>query len=368
MLHDVKRNPDEYTAQELRIEEGLYRVETIDYERIYTFPNEILPSVYPTGLESLAINIQGIHSNWLIQNSTMLQSLQSLDLAGNQLNSTKLVTLTKILQTNLQLQKLNLIDNPLNASSFNTMVDFIKSKTLFEVGLTVERRGIDLSLLTGAIAESSTLTSITLTGKKLFEHEGFAEQICRVMNTNSNLTELKLFNHRMPREIDPGIRAENATLMLSTLKENTNLRRVEIAGFNLTPWQVPVLVDLITLNATLTHLRIPRNAISAEAHEAICSALRDNSTLQEFRTYDQGFDVDNIALEKINFARSYIERNLWNIRLRESLQNKCWKVIHHYPLDCSMIPPSVVTLMGSLTGLSLSYLPQVESAKRQRRF
>ena len=237
-------------------------------------------------------------------------TLQCLKLSNNKIFTGKtrcnenLMMITKAIQMNTKIQKLEMLDNYINYISNDAMAiisdTLMISESLKEVNLrrnSITQRGA--KSLSEAIQVTKILQLLDLSCNKISDDGAAA--ISDSLKVNVSLQKLNLASNNITHEgakpISEAIRMtatlqkldlscnrisdDGAAAISDSLKINVSLQELDLASNNITHEGAKNISEAIRMTATLQKLDLGHNEISDDGAAAISDSLKINVSLQE---------------------------------------------------------------------------------------
>ena len=236
----------------------------------------------------------------VIKNNVQLEELR---LFNNKLQSSCTVIL-QALKRNSNLKKLNLSDNNMTGKVVYDLADVIANNTSLE---WLYLGGNNLQSSAGVILQAlkgvSNVKVLDLNDNNMSEE--VASDLADVIKNNVQLEELHLFNNKLQ---------SSCTVILQALKRNSNLKKLNLKGNNMTGKVVYDLADVITNNTSLEALLLDGNNLQSCVDVIFHSLKRssnlkildlDNNSLSEEATNDLADVIrSNTGLEQLSLSNN----------------------------------------------------------------
>ena len=200
-----------------------------------------------------------------IKNNT---SLEKLYLSQNDLRSSATVIL-QALKENSQLKRLHLNNNNMTGKVAEDLANVVKNNcNLEQLCLENNNIGPSATVILQALKENSQLKVLNLGGNNMTGQ--VAEDLANVIKNNSGLEELHLYENDLK---------SSATVILQALKENSQLKVLNLGGNNMTGQVAEDLANVIKNNSGLEELHLYENDLKSSA-TVILQALKENYQLK----------------------------------------------------------------------------------------
>ena len=224
----------------------------------------------------------------VIKNNSGLQELHLFD---NDLNSSVSVIL-QALKENSQLKVLNLNSNNMTGQVAEDLANFIKNNSYLEqLCLQNYNLGPSATVILQALKENSQLKVLNLNSNNMTGQ--VAEDLANVIKNNAGLEELYL------REDDL---KSSATVILQALKENSQLKVLNLGSNNMTGQVAEDLANVIKNNTGLETLNLYKNDLRSSA-VVILQALKENCELKKLNMLNN-FLTEITASQFISIIKS----------------------------------------------------------------
>ena len=229
--------------------------------------------------------------------------LEGLHLYNNDLRSSATVIL-QALKENSQLKVLNLNGNNMTGQVAEELANVIKNNSgLEELYLYNNDLRSSATVILQALKENSQLKALNLGGNNMTGQ--VAEELANVIKNNSGLEELYLYNNDL---------RSSATVILQALKENSQLKALNLNGNNMTGQVAEDLANVIKNNSGLEELYLFNNDLRSSA-TVILQALKENSQLKVLDLNDNNMtgqvaeDLANVIKNNSGLEELYLFNN-----------------------------------------------------------
>ena len=194
--------------------------------------------------------------------------LEQLGLENNSLGPSATVIL-QALKENSQLKVLDLDGNNMTGQVSEDLANVIKTNSgLVKLYLSNNDLRSSATVILQALKENSQLKVLYLHGNNMTGQ--VAEDLAKVIKNNLYLEQLGLENNSL---------GPSATVILQALKENSQLKVLDLDGNNMTGQVSEDLANVIKTNSGLAKLHLSNNDLRSSA-TVILQALKENSQLK----------------------------------------------------------------------------------------
>lgn len=219
---------------------------------------------------------------------TSYNSLRTLNLKGNFIDSQSAETLGQMLKSNGSLRELHVCHNRFDSESIKCFANGLKSNQSLKI-LSMLENGLDdvaVTDIVNAVAHNNSLEFLCLD----FNDFGYLgiQTTASMLKTNKCLKELHLFGNR--------IDSSGAELLADALCNNSTLRTLIISYNQIGDQGATALAKALTVNTTLTKLWCPSNHIGNEGLQAFGKYLPKMKGLEELHVDDL---FDDFAAEDL---------------------------------------------------------------------
>ena len=224
-------------------------------------------------------------------------SLEELYLSQNDLRSSATVIL-QALKENSQLNVLTLNGNNMTGQVAEDLANVIINNSYLEqLGLENNNLGPSATVILQALKENSQFKVLNLNSNSMTGQ--VAEDLANVIKNNSNLEELYLSQNDLRL---------SATVILQALKENSQLKVLNLNSNNMTGQVAEDLVNVIKNNPSLEELYLLQNDLRSSA-TVILQALKENSQLKVLNLNSNNM-TGQVAEDLANVIKnnSYLEK------------------------------------------------------------
>ena len=260
--------------------------------------------------------------NFLKNNS----NLQKLGLENNNLGLSATVIL-QALKENSQLKALNLNSNNMTGQVAEDLANVIKNNSgLEELYLSNNNLGPSATVILQALKEKRKIKILYLHNNKITGQ--VAEDLAHFIKNNFNLQELGLENNNLE---------SSATVILQALKENSQLKVLNLNSNSMTGQVTEDLANVIKNNLGLEELYLNDNDLKSSA-TVILQALKENSQLEVLNlsrnnmTGQVAEDLANVIKNNSGLEELYLYDNDLKLSATVILQalkeNSQLKVLH----------------------------------------
>jgi Ran GTPase-activating protein (RanGAP) involved in mRNA processing and transport len=201
-------------------------------------------------------------------------SLSSIDLSQTNLTDTSATAIAEALKVNTSLKTINLASNQIGAAGGQKIIEAVKVNTSLQmVNLSKNTRlraGGDA--IGEALANNTSITHLNLSS--CFITPAAVINIARALRSNKTLGSLNLSHNNMNKDAQVGEHLGAA------LRVNSSLFSLDLGGVNLGEIGGLALCKALKVNHTLTSLNLEVNELDTSCGQAISEALAGNTTLK----------------------------------------------------------------------------------------
>ena len=227
-------------------------------------------------------------ANIIMNNS----SLEKIYFSDNDLKSSTVVTL-QVLMHNSQLKFLALNNVKMTEQVVKDLANVIKNTSDIQwLNLGNNALGFFSVVILQALRDYCQLKTLTLNDNQITELA--AEELANIINANTDLEELLLFNNDLK---------SSAVVILQALQNNSQLKTLSLSNNNMTGQVSKDLASVINNNPGLKVLDLSDNDLKSSA-VVILQALKDNSQLQVL-----GLNSINMTVQEAENLASVIKNN-----------------------------------------------------------
>ena len=234
-------------------------------------------------------------------------SLQELNLAGNNIKTEGAKKIAEAIQATKTLQKLDLRGNKISDDGAAAIIDSLKTNvSLQELDLAKNNITTEgAKKIAEAIKATKTLQKLDLHGNKI-SHDG-AVAISDSLKINVSLQELNLAWNN--------IKTEGAKKIAEAIQATKTLQKLDLRGNKISDDGAVAISDSLKINASLQELDLAQNSIAIEGAKKIAEAIHTTKTLQKLNLYANNIYDDGAAAisDSLKINASLQELDLgWN--------------------------------------------------------
>ena len=236
-------------------------------------------------------------------------SLQELDLAGNKITTEGAKEIAEAIQVTKTLQTLNLSSNNISDDGAAAISDSLKiNVSLQELDLTwnnIKNEGA--KKIAEAIQVTKTLQTLNLFYNKISDYGAAA--ISDSLKINVSLQELNLANNK--------ITTEGVKKIAEAIQVTKTLQKLDLSFNKISDDGAVAISDSLKINVSLQELNLRKNNITTEGVKKIAEAIQVTKTLQKLNLCHNNISDDgaaaisdslkiNVSLQELNLSENNI--------------------------------------------------------------
>ena len=232
-------------------------------------------------------------------------SLQELDLAGNKITTEGAKKIVEAIQVTKILQKLNLCNNNISDDGAAAISDSLKiNVSLQELNLAGNKITTEgAKKIAEAIQVTKTLQKLNLYNNTISDDGAAAISDC--LKINVSLQELNLAENK--------ITTEGAKKIAEAIQVTKILQKLNISNNNISDDGAAAISDSLKINVSLQELNLAENNITNEGAKKVAEAIQVTKTLQKLNLFNNHISDDgvgaisdslkiNVSLQELNLA------------------------------------------------------------------
>ena len=236
-------------------------------------------------------------------------SLQELDLAGNNIITEGAIKIAEAIQVTKTLQKLNLYNNNISDDGAAAISDSLKiNVSLQELNLADNKITTEgAKKIAEAIQVTKTLQKLNLYNNSISDDGAAA--ISDSLKINVSLQELDLEENN--------ITTEGAKRIAEAIQVTKTLQKLDLCNNNISDDGAAAISDSLKINVSLQELDLAENNITTKGAKKIAEAIQVIKTLQKLYLYNNNISDDgaaaisdslkiNVSLQELDLAENNI--------------------------------------------------------------